>query len=52
MGNLTGNVMLEGWLARMFYISLYRMHQIALYGMPRTLLMMLATSSAVVPNHA
>jgi len=41
MGNLTGNVMLEGWLARMFYISLYRMHQIALYGVPRTLLMML-----------
>ncbi|EXF45112.1 NADH dehydrogenase [Pseudomonas sp. BAY1663] len=41
MGNLTGNVMLEGWLARMFYISLYRMHQIALYGIPRTLLMML-----------
>jgi len=41
MGNLTGNVMLEGWLARMFYISLYRMHQIALYGAPRTLLMML-----------
>jgi len=42
MGNLTGSVMLEGWLARMFYISLYRMHQIALYGMTRTLLMMLA----------
>ncbi len=41
MGNLTGNVMLEGWLARMFYISLYRMHQIALYGIARTLLMML-----------
>lgn len=41
MGNLTGSVMLEGWLARMFYISLYRMHQIALYGMTRTLLMML-----------
>ena len=41
MGNLTGNVMLEGWLARMFYISLYRMHQIALYGAARTLLMML-----------
>ena len=36
-----GGDMLEGWLARMFYISLYRMHQIALYGMPRTLLMML-----------
>jgi NADH:ubiquinone reductase (H+-translocating) len=41
MGNLTGSVMLEGWLARMFYVSLYRMHQIALYGMTRTLLMML-----------
>ncbi len=32
MGNLTGSVMLEGWLARMFYVSLYRMHQMALYG--------------------
>ncbi|MVW74906.1 NAD(P)/FAD-dependent oxidoreductase [Pseudomonas xionganensis] len=42
MGNLTGSVMLEGWLARMFYVSLYRMHQIALYGMTRTLLMMLS----------
>lgn len=41
MGNLTGSVMLEGWLARMFYISLYRMHQVALYGMTRTMLMML-----------
>jgi NADH dehydrogenase len=41
MGNLTGSVMLEGWLARMFYVSLYRMHQIALYGTVRTLLMML-----------
>jgi NADH:ubiquinone reductase (H+-translocating) len=42
MGNLTGSVMLEGWLARMFYVSLYRMHQIALYGVTRTLLVMLA----------
>jgi NADH dehydrogenase len=41
MGNLTGSVMLEGWLARMFYVSLYRMHQIALYGVTRTMLMML-----------
>ncbi|WP_405119006.1 NAD(P)/FAD-dependent oxidoreductase [Pseudomonas leptonychotis] len=41
MGNLTGSVMLEGWLARLFYVSLYRMHQVALYGMTRTLLMML-----------
>jgi len=50
MGNLTGSIMLEGWLARMFYISLYRMHQIALYGVARTALMMigdkLSTSTA------
>lgn len=50
MGNLTGSIMLEGWLARMFYISLYRMHQIALYGFIRTALMMigdkLSTSTA------
>lgn len=42
MGNLTGSVMLEGKLARLFYISLYRMHQIALYGLPRTILLMLS----------
>jgi len=42
MGNLTGSVMLEGWLARMFYVSLYRMHQMALYGVFRTLTLMLS----------
>ena len=42
MGNLTGNVMLEGRLARMFYVSLYRLHQIALYGLPRTMMLMLS----------
>ena len=42
MGNLTGNVLLEGKLARMFYISLYRMHQMALYGLPRTMMLMLS----------
>ncbi|MBL4611417.1 MAG: NAD(P)/FAD-dependent oxidoreductase [Pseudomonas sp.] len=42
MGNLTGNVMLEGKLARWFYVSLYRMHQMALYGVPRTLMLMLS----------
>ncbi|WP_193073608.1 NAD(P)/FAD-dependent oxidoreductase [Pseudomonas sp. FME51] len=42
MGNLTGSVMLEGWLARMFYLSLYRMHQMALYGLPRTIMLMLS----------
>lgn len=43
MGNLMGSVMLEGWLARMFYISLYRMHQMALYGMFRTAMLMLGS---------
>lgn len=41
MGNLMGSVKLEGWLARMFYVSLYRMHQMALYGFTRTALMMI-----------
>ena len=52
MGNLTGNVMLEGWLARMFYVSLYRMHQIALYGVARTGLMMIGDklSTSTVPR--
>lgn len=41
MGNLMGTVKVEGWLARMFYISLYRMHQVALCGLFRTALLML-----------
>ncbi|MYM61888.1 NAD(P)/FAD-dependent oxidoreductase [Pseudomaricurvus sp. HS19] len=43
MGNLRGsNFFVEGWLARMMYISLYRLHQAALYGWPRTLMLLLA----------
>lgn len=42
MGNLMGSVKLEGWLARMFYISLYRLHQVALYGVFRTGLLILS----------
>lgn len=41
MGNLLGSVKVEGWLARLFYISLYRMHQVALYGVLRTAALML-----------
>jgi NADH dehydrogenase len=41
MGNLMGSVKVEGWLARMFYISLYRMHQAALIGVFQTGLLML-----------
>lgn len=32
MGNLLGSVMIEGKLARMAYISLYKKHQLALHG--------------------
>ena len=36
MGNLTGTVMVEGFVARLVYLSLYKMHQLALYGAFRT----------------
>lgn len=46
VGNLMGNLMrgtvfVEGWLARMFYLSLYRMHQNAVHGPLSTLLIIL-----------
>jgi len=42
MGKLVGkNLMVEGRIARMFYVSLYRMHQIALHGFFRTSLIWL-----------
>ncbi|QIZ50795.1 NAD(P)/FAD-dependent oxidoreductase [Dickeya zeae] len=45
MGNLMrGSVMVEGRIARFVYISLYRMHQIALHGYLKTGLMMLVGS--------
>ena len=45
MGNLMrGDMMLEGRIARFVYISLYRMHQIALHGYVKTGLMMLVGS--------
>ena len=43
MGNLKGgNFFVEGWLARLMYVGLYRMHQAALYGWPRTLMLLTA----------
>lgn len=43
MGNFSrGNVNIEGWLARAAYVSLYRMHQLALHGWSKTVLMTLA----------
>lgn len=42
MGNLVrGSMMVEGRLARVIYVSLYRLHLIALHGYVRTALMML-----------
>lgn len=42
MGNLMrGSMIVEGRLARFVYISLYRMHQVALHGYIKTSLMML-----------
>lgn len=42
MGNLVrGTVFIEGWLARMVYLSLYRMHQRSIHGTFSTLLIML-----------
>ncbi len=42
MGGLTGgSITLEGKLARLFYISLYRMHQLSLYGKRRTAFLLL-----------
>lgn len=36
MGSLAGNVRVSGFIARMVYLSLYKMHQLALHGWWRT----------------
>ena len=42
MGNLTGTILIEGYLARLVYLSLYKMHQLALYGPFRTAMLALS----------
>jgi NADH dehydrogenase len=43
MGSLTGgNLWVEGWFARMMYLSLYKMHELALHGFWKTALDTLA----------
>ncbi len=42
MGSITGSVRVSGWIAKTVYLSLYKMHQIALHGYFRTILMTLA----------
>lgn len=41
MGNLTGSFFVSGYIARVVYLSLYKMHQAALYGWPRAILIAL-----------
>lgn len=40
MGNLLGNVSIRGWIARLMYRSLYRMHQVSLHGLFRMLVLL------------
>jgi len=32
VGNMAGNMVIQGWFARMMYLSLYKMHELALHG--------------------
>mgnify|MGYP006276773881 FL=1 len=43
MGNLMGSVMIEGFIARLVYLSLYKMHQLALFGPFRLVLIVLSS---------
>ena len=43
MGNLMGSVMIEGLMARFVYLSLYKMHQYALFGPVRVVLLMISS---------
>jgi NADH dehydrogenase len=43
MGNLMGTVMIEGFIARLVYLSLYKMHQMALFGPFRMVLIILSS---------
>ncbi|NNE21636.1 MAG: NAD(P)/FAD-dependent oxidoreductase [Rhizobiales bacterium] len=43
MGNLFGKVMIEGMLARLTYLSLYRKHQLSLHGLRWLILNVVAT---------
>ena len=44
VGKLMGGVWVEGLIARVMYLSLYKMHEIALHGVPSVLLDTLASS--------
>ncbi len=52
MGRITGTVMIEGYVARLVYLSLYKMHQVALFGFTRAFFLSMANMfrRAVHPN--
>ncbi len=39
MGSIPGTIFVTGYIARLVYLSLYKIHQIALYGWLRTMLL-------------
>ena len=41
VGSIFNNINVEGFMARMMYVSLYRFHQVALHGVFKTTLMMM-----------
>ncbi|MGR9108194.1 MAG: NAD(P)/FAD-dependent oxidoreductase [Gammaproteobacteria bacterium] len=43
MGNLLGSVSIGGFIARMFYLSLYKMHQVSIHGYLKTAMLTLAS---------
>lgn len=43
MGNLLGSVSLGGFIARLFYLSLYKMHQVSVHGYLKTAMLTVAS---------
>lgn len=52
VGELLGQVNVQGWVAKSLYISLYRMHQATLHGYTRTAYFMAkdAMNKKLAPN--
>ncbi|MDD5273739.1 MAG: FAD-dependent oxidoreductase, partial [Methylovulum sp.] len=44
MGNLMGSVSVGGFIAKIVYLSLYKMHQIAIHGYFRTAMLTLSNA--------
>lgn len=42
MGKLVGNIFIEGYIARLMYLALYKLHQLALFGTVRVVFLTLA----------